>query len=161
MDIAAGFVKEGGGFSYSAVAADTGINTGGTISTCAFNSFGFFTNQFSSVSRLAFTGFMVHSSVVNVSKGSTVLPQTFALSQNYPNPFNPTTVISYRLPVMSRVSMGIYDILGRRIASLVDEVKLAGSYSVIFDASALSSGVYFYRIQAALYTETKKLVVLK
>jgi GH35 family endo-1,4-beta-xylanase len=161
MDIAAGFVKEGGGFSYSAVAADTGINTGGTISTSAFNSFGFFTNQFSSVSRLAFTGFMVHSSVVNVSKGSTVLPQTFALSQNYPNPFNPTTVISYRLPVMSRVSMGIYDILGRRIASLVDEVKLAGSYSVIFDASALSSGVYFYRIQAALYTETKKLVVLK
>ena len=89
------------------------------------------------------------------------IPNVFSLSQNYPNPFNPSTVISYQLPVNSHITMKVYDVIGREVETLVDEVKEAGSYEVKVDASWLSSGVYFYRIQAGNFVEMKKMVLMK
>jgi hypothetical protein len=96
------------------------------------------------------------------------VPATFKLDQNYPNPFNPTTVISYQLPAFSHVTLKVYDVLGRVVATLVDETEKAGSYQVIWNASRYASGVYFYRLsagslsgQAGNYNATKKLLLLK
>jgi len=89
------------------------------------------------------------------------LPQTFALYQNYPNPFNPTTVISYQLPVASEVRLIVYDVLGREVATLVNDRKAAGTYEVPFVARGLASGVYFCRIQAGTFMDTKKLLLLR
>ncbi len=96
-------------------------------------------------------------------KGTTPaeLPSAFALHQNYPNPFNPVTVVSYDLPVTSQVSLKVYDLLGKEIATLVDGIQEAGYKSVEFDATILASGVYFYRLTAGDVVATKKLVVLK
>jgi photosystem II stability/assembly factor-like uncharacterized protein len=89
------------------------------------------------------------------------VPERLSLSQNYPNPFNPSTVIAYQLPTNNFVTLKIFDVLGREIASLVNERQTAGSHSVTFSANGLPSGVYFYRLQAGNYTETRKLVLLK
>ena len=89
------------------------------------------------------------------------LPETYSLSQNYPNPFNPTTTISYSLPKAGLVNITVYDITGKEVAGLVNEFKEAGSYDVIFTASNLSSGIYFYRLRADGFTDTKKMVVIK
>jgi len=100
------------------------------------------------------------ATAIDVSRGT--LPKTFELSQNYPNPFNPSTVIRYEVSVMSKVTLKVYDILGREIAVLVNEEKTAGTYEAIFNASNLSSGVYFYRLQTDNgFAETKKMVLLK
>ena len=88
-------------------------------------------------------------------------PETYALSQNYPNPFNPKTVISYQLSVVSSVKLNVYDVLGREVAVLVDERKAPGTYQVAFDGSVLSSGVYFYRLHAGTFMETKKLLLVR
>ncbi|MDW8018912.1 MAG: S8 family serine peptidase [Chloroherpetonaceae bacterium] len=88
-------------------------------------------------------------------------PETFALEQNYPNPFNPTTVISYQLPVASTVSLKVYDMLGREVATLFSGRQAAGRYQATFNASGLASGMYFYRLQAGSYVETKKMMLLK
>ena len=85
----------------------------------------------------------------------------YNLSQNYPNPFNPSTVISYQLPVIGFVTLKVYDILGREVATLVNEEKPAGEYEVEFNGTNLPSGIYFYQIKAGNYSETKKMVLLK
>ena len=93
------------------------------------------------------------------------LPTKFEMSQNYPNPFNPATKINYDLPVDGKVSISLYDISGREVAKLVNEVKTAGYYTVQFNASNLSSGTYFYRISAEgkgqKFNDTKKMVLIK
>jgi len=89
------------------------------------------------------------------------IPQSFYLSQNYPNPFNPTTTIKYKIPGLSFVTLKVYDVLGNEIETLVDEEKAVGSYEVEFSATALPSGIYFYRLQAGNYVETKKMVLLR
>ena len=86
---------------------------------------------------------------------------TFKLEQNYPNPFNPSTTISWQLPVDAFVSLKVYDVLGNEVASLANEDKAAGSYQTEFDASNLSSGTYFYRLEAGSFVETKKMILLK
>jgi hypothetical protein len=96
-----------------------------------------------------------------VNKVNSMTPTEFKLDQNYPNPFNPSTVISYQLPVTGNVTMKVYNILGKEVATLVNEIKQAGTYEVKFDASNLSSGIYFYRLQAGNYNETRKLILLK
>lgn len=88
-------------------------------------------------------------------------PTKYALSQNYPNPFNPTTTINYELPKDNFVTLKIYDMMGREVASLVNNTQLAGFYTVKFDASKLSSGIYFYKLQANDFTATKKLMLVK
>lgn len=85
----------------------------------------------------------------------------YNLSQNFPNPFNPTTVISYQLPEYSRVKLKVYDLLGREVATLVNGNKPAGNYKVEFNAGKLVSGVYFYRMEAGTFSQTKKLLLLK
>jgi photosystem II stability/assembly factor-like uncharacterized protein len=89
------------------------------------------------------------------------LPTRMELEQNYPNPFNPSTTIRYELPHASRVSLKVYNTLGQEVATLVNETKPAGVFTVQFDAGRLASGVYFYRLQAETFVETKKLVVLR
>lgn len=96
-----------------------------------------------------------------VEGNSAGAPTHFNLEQNYPNPFNPTTVISYHLGAVSQVTLKVFDILGREVRTLVDEKRNPGNYSVRFDASKLPSGVYFYRLQAGTYHDTKKLLLLK
>ncbi len=87
--------------------------------------------------------------------------ETFRLSHNYPNPFNPSTKIKFSVPQTSFVTLKVYDILGRKITILVNEEKTIGNYEVNFNASNLSSGVYFYRMQAGDFIETKKMVLLQ
>ncbi len=89
------------------------------------------------------------------------LPADFQLDQNYPNPFNPSTSISYSLPERAFVTLKIYDILGREVASLVNEEKQAGRYQIRFDASNLASGTYVYRLAAGNFIQTKKMVLMK
>lgn len=89
------------------------------------------------------------------------IPAEFDLAQNYPNPFNPETRITYSVPKEAEVSLKVYDILGREVASVVDQYQYAGTYTVSFNASELSSGVYIYRLTAGDFTAQKKLVVMK
>ena len=89
------------------------------------------------------------------------MPKHFVLEQNFPNPFNPTTVVSYQLPVASDVRLAVHDMLGREVSVLVNERRDAGVHEVKFDGSNLASGVYFYRIQAGDFTQTKRLLLLK
>jgi len=93
------------------------------------------------------------------------VPSTYALSQNYPNPFNPTTKIDYDLPYDGKVSITLYDLTGREVSKLVNEVKTAGYYTVQFNASNLSSGMYLYRISAEgnnnSFITSKKMVLIK
>ncbi|MBI5470745.1 MAG: T9SS type A sorting domain-containing protein [Ignavibacteriae bacterium] len=106
-------------------------------------------------------------STTNVS-GATGLPSAFVLHQNYPNPFNPSTRIKFRIgdvggqrSEVSRVMLKVYDVLGREVATLVDENLSAGKYEATFDAKGLASGLYFYRLQSGSFVETKKLMVLR
>ena len=89
------------------------------------------------------------------------MPDNFYLSQNYPNPFNPSTTIDFTLPEKQLVTLRIYNTLGEQVAELVNEEREAGSYSFIFDASGLSSGVYIYRLQTPGVTNTRKMTLLK
>ena len=97
------------------------------------------------------------------------VPREFVLSQNYPNPFNPNTTINYALPHSCEVTITLYDILGNEVSTLVSENKKAGYYSVEFNASNLSSGIYFYKIEAVdpstssglSFVEVKKMLLLK
>lgn len=92
---------------------------------------------------------------------ATVVPHTYRLEQNYPNPFNPTTVIGYSLPVSNHVNLTVYDMLGREVTRLVNGVQPAGEHQVTFDAYRLATGVYFYRIQAGQFSDTRKLLLIK
>ncbi len=89
------------------------------------------------------------------------IPNSFSLEQNYPNPFNPSTTIRYSIAKSEHVKLIVYDVLGRKVATLVDEIQNPGIYNVTFNASNLSSGVYFYRIEAGMYSDTKRMVLLK
>jgi hypothetical protein len=89
------------------------------------------------------------------------VPEAYSLAQNYPNPFNPSTTIAYRLPERAVVRLSIFDVMGREVASLVNEEQPAGSYSRQWDATGASSGVYYYRIQAGNFNEGKKLLLMR
>lgn len=97
------------------------------------------------------------TSVDNVDE----LPNEFALQQNYPNPFNPTTNIAYQIPNVADVTLKVYDITGREVAAFNEGRQSAGSYSVSFDASNLSSGIYIYRIEAGAFSATRKMTLIK
>ncbi len=106
------------------------------------------------------------SDITEIKENPVEIPTIFSLSQNYPNPFNPTTTIKYSVPKIinnqsSIVNLKIYDILGREIATLVNEEKTPGMYEVEFNAKSLSSGIYFYKLAVGSFTATKKLILLK
>ncbi len=110
--------------------------------------------------QIDFDGVYEYSKVVDVRIET---PSEFKLEQNYPNPFNPSTEIGYRIPETGRVTLKIYDVLGREVATLLEEVKEPGVYKSTFSAlgSSFSSGVYFYRVQAGSYSQTKKMLLIK
>ena len=94
------------------------------------------------------------------------LPQEYALLQNYPNPFNPTTTIAFRLPVRAHVTLDVYSIVGRKVATLVARVMSAGEHEAMWDGRddlgrPAASGVYFYRLEADEYVATRRMVLVK
>lgn len=99
--------------------------------------------------------------ITSVERLSTGLPTHFRVAQNYPNPFNPSTKITYALPMQSNVILKVYDVLGREIATLVNEKKQAGEYRVEWNAPGYSSGVYFYRIVAGDLVQTRKMILTR
>ncbi len=105
--------------------------------------------------------FVFALSVTKVDEGPTARPYQFLLKQNYPNPFNPATVISYELRKAGQVSLGVYNVLGEKVATLVDGFESAGIHSVSFDGSRLQSGMYFYSLQTGSNRITKKMILLK
>lgn len=98
---------------------------------------------------------------IGINPINTEIPNRFSLSQNYPNPFNPATVINFQVPTLNQVKLAVYDLLGKEIAELVNESLKYGVYEIEFNGSNQPSGIYFYRLQAGDYTETKKMVLLK
>ncbi|MHC1738935.1 MAG: T9SS type A sorting domain-containing protein [Ignavibacteriaceae bacterium] len=104
---------------------------------------------------------------IQVSEGSRIFvesvetPAEFSLSQNYPNPFNPTTAVSYQIPVSGKVTLKIFDVLGKEVATLVNKEAEAGSYHAEFNASGISSGVYFYELQAGGFRSVKKMILVR
>lgn len=114
-------------------------------------------------SNISKVGFWYQSGdlITSVEQISNNLPKEFQLEQNYPNPFNPSTSIQFALPKRLFVTLKLFDILGREVATLVDENLQPGEYKVVLDAKDLASGVYFYRIQAEEFVLVKKLMLLK
>jgi hypothetical protein len=96
---------------------------------------------------------------LGVEKEETI--KDFVLYQNYPNPFNPSTTISWRMNVAGRVSIKVFDVLGREVKTVIDEVKQPGVYKTEFNGKNLSSGVYYYRISAGDYAQSKGMLLLK
>ncbi len=124
-------------------------------------------DNINSISKLKNTAVMLQNfyesnfTVTDVKGKDIKAPYEFALSQNYPNPFNPSTVISYQLAERSQITLKVFDILGREVATLINEEKPAGSYQIEWDARNFASGVYLYRLNAGAFGETKKLILLK
>ena len=108
--------------------------------------------------QIDLAGTYTYSHVVSIEIGA---PDNFNLSQNYPNPFNPETRIDFTLPEKQLVSLRVYNTLGELVMELVNEIKEAGSYSFIFKASNLPSGVYIYRLQTSLFSANKKMILLR
>ena len=106
-------------------------------------------------------GYLAPSVTTSVQETQPAFPIAFALNQNYPNPFNPTTTISFSLPSKSFVSLKVFDSVGREVATIISEEMPAGNYSRQWNAANMASGMYFYRLQAGSFTETKKLLLLK
>jgi hypothetical protein len=99
--------------------------------------------------------------VIGISQVGTQLPNVFKLEQNYPNPFNPVTKIRFSIPKFSNVKLSVYDVTGRLVTELVNSELTAGEYETDFNALNITSGVYFYTLQAGSFTDTKKLIVVK
>jgi endoglucanase len=99
--------------------------------------------------------------VATTAESASDVPAQFGLDQNYPNPFNPATTIEYQIPKQSLVKLKIFDLLGREIATLVNEQKGAGAYSVQWDAKRFSSGIYFYTLSTGEFRVTKKLILMR
>ena len=99
--------------------------------------------------------------ITNLTGNTNNVPDKFSLSQNYPNPFNPTTKINFNIPAQNFVTLKVYDISGREIETLISRELNVGSYIVDFNGDNLSSGVYFYRLQAGDFIEVKRMILLK
>jgi glucose/arabinose dehydrogenase len=108
--------------------------------------------------QIDYDGSFLYLKTVVVDLG---LPETFLLEQNYPNPFNPKTVINYQVSKKGIVTLKVFDVLGNEITTLVNEDKIAGSYSIEFDASQLTSGIYFYKLTAEDFSSVRKMLLLK
>jgi hypothetical protein len=104
---------------------------------------------------------------VSVNNISNEIPEVFSISQNYPNPFNPNTKIDFSLPAKSTVTLKVYDVLGKEVMTLLDDVKEPGIYQANFNAANIASGTYFYRIDVKesiggrAFSETKRMILLK
>ena len=115
------------------------------------------------VHKLAITYNVTSSPIVitGITNGNGSIPTEYAMTQNYPNPFNPATRISYQLPEAGNVKITVFDISGKQIATLVNGQQNAGFYDINFDGSRFASGVYFYKLEAGNFVETKKMLLIK
>lgn len=138
------------------------VNGNGT--TTETKSYSFIDNQVAAgvysyrLKQIDFNGTFEYSNIVEVEVS---LPQNFELSQNYPNPFNPSTTISFNIPQNTFVILKVYDIIGNEVATLANEEKPAGKYNINFDAGNLSSGIYFYSINAGTFNQVRKMTLIK
>ena len=96
-----------------------------------------------------------------VASEPSYFPDRFLLSQNYPNPFNPTTIINYELPITNFVELSVYNLIGQKVATLINENKKAGSHQVEWNASGFSSGVYYYKINAGEFQAVRKMILVR
>lgn len=112
-------------------------------------------------SPLRWDSTIVSISVTNVGDYANGVPSNYELFNNYPNPFNPSTTFTFSLPEASFTSLKIYDAIGNEVDVLVDEIKSAGTYQIEFDAAGLTSGIYYYTLQAGSFIETRKMVLLR
>jgi hypothetical protein len=134
------------------------VRAGKHLLTWKFSSFSSDTTYTAWLDNIFFPGDVVVTSVMDQTPD---VPKVFALEQNYPNPFNPKTEVRFQVPGASDVNITVYDMLGRKVAVLVNERKLPGRYEVTFDGSRLASGTYFYRMAAGDFVQTRKLILLK
>ena len=135
-----------------------GTTTNPTSYQYTDNTIGKIGTYFYRLKQIDFDGSYAYSNEVEVQVTNPII---YELSQNHPNPFNPSTIITYQLPEQSRVTLKVYDIIGKEVATLVDKEQAVGSYEVEFDAASLSSGIYIYRLQAGDYIAQKKMVLVK
>ena len=146
------------GFGNRAKASARDLNDDGFYDIALTN---FSSNEDAFVSSRTYI-FSPNSGITVSNEDETENPLTYRLSQNYPNPFNPTTNIEFLLPQASNVSLKVYDLLGREVASLLNNVRFgSGSQTVTFDASSLSSGIYLYRLEAGNFVQTRKMTLIK
>ncbi|HEY6907687.1 MAG TPA: T9SS type A sorting domain-containing protein, partial [Ignavibacteriaceae bacterium] len=109
----------------------------------------------------AFNVYLASDGTTGIDSRNDAAVQNFMLDQNYPNPFNPSTKIKFQIAAPGMVTLDVVDILGRHVATLVNENKPAGEYEVNFNAGSLPSGIYFYHLNAGQYSQTKKMILLK
>jgi photosystem II stability/assembly factor-like uncharacterized protein len=150
------FLSTNGGQIWTDMSTGTEIDSSATISLAVCNGYLFAGTNSNGVWR-----YPLSQTNTSVTNDRSLLPSQYALEQNYPNPFNPTTTIIYQLATNSLVKLEVYDMLGRKTETLVNEDQHAGVYSVIFNATSLTSGAYFYRITTNGFVQTKKLLVIK
>ncbi len=144
------------------LAAIGNVQTGYVVAT-TFQDPRYFTGGFSNVFSAIVTWVRANGGLITGTGNNTALtiPDSYQLSQNYPNPFNPSTKINFTIPVNGQVSLKVYDVLGKEVMSLVNDVMTAGRHEVTFNGSNLNSGTYFYRLQSGNFVETKKMLLVK
>ena len=151
------------------VVADDNSFTSGAVSSSAwvyehtFNSVGtnpYYCAQHGGPGGVGMSGVVTVENATDVGDDN-ISVLKFELDQNYPNPFNPSTSIQYSIASRQFVTLKVYDVLGNELATLVNEYKSTGSYEITFDASSLTSGVYFYKMQAGPYVQTRKMILMK
>jgi hypothetical protein len=118
-------------------------------------------NAAGQTSVLKFAARCYYCNATGISNNNNNIPLSYSLQQNYPNPFNPVTKISYDIPKSGFVTVKIFDILGKEIATLVNENKNPGRYIVDFDGTSFASGTYFYRLESNGFVATKKMILIK
>ncbi|MDX2128287.1 MAG: T9SS type A sorting domain-containing protein [Chloroherpetonaceae bacterium] len=149
----------GGSFDGSVALASAIITLEGGSSAYTYTNPRYFGGSFSGFSSIRALGPVT----LDVPNRERPIPKDFALLQNFPNPFNPTTTLRYQLPRSGFVQLEVFDVLGRKVATLISETKAAGYYTYTLSANqlALGSGVYFYRIQSGDFSEIRKMILLK
>lgn len=140
---------------------DSGILNSGASFSRVFNNVGVFPYHCTPHQSFGMTGTITVQAVSAIEDKDGITSNDFSLDQNYPNPFNPTTKITYSVPVAGKVSLKIFNLLGKEIFTLVDKFQAANKYAVTFDAGELASGIYFYRLQAGKVTITKRMVLMR
>ncbi len=149
----------GGSFDgFSSIISDT-LTLDGASAAFVYSNPRFFGGSFSGTSTVRSDS--IFTLDVEEKIASVRIPKDYALAQNYPNPFNPTTIILYDLPSASSVRLEVFDLLGRKVATLVNSRQPAGTHTYTLRANALSSGIYFYRLQAGDYVKTRKMMLVK
>ena len=150
-------------FVYNAKAHPSLSNENEMLISYNVNTFDFW-DHFSNadIYRPRFIYLKIKDSTTSVKGNDVSLPEKFSLNQNYPNPFNPSTKISFTVPTTAMVSIKIFNALGEMISELVNKNYIAGNYEIDFNGSAgLSSGVYFYRMEAGEFVQTKKMILIR